>query len=166
MSQQRFLSDRRLRLCKTCRIGFEVAVFADPPVYVCPTCKDKGIRVYDRMSIFAGRRFGKTKFGSIAMVEELCVPGTVAWACAPTNPKLHRYILPAFQQLIPEDWVAGWDGELLDLRLKNGSLLHLQTLDDPDQGRGQGIDVLWIDEIAELTRKHWEVISPSLGDKR
>mgnify|MGYP001610156716 CR=1 FL=1 len=118
------------------------------------------------MSIFAGRRFGKTKFGSIAMVEELCVPGTVAWACAPTNPKLHRYILPAFQQLIPEDWVAGWDGELLDLRLKNGSLLHLQTLDDPDQGRGQGIDVLWIDEIAELTRKHWEVISPSLGDKR
>ena len=164
--QQRFLADRRLRFCRQCRLRFTVEVYATPPVYACPGCQGRGVRVYDRMTIIAGRRFGKTKFGSIAMLEELCIPNTIAWACAPTNPKLHRYILPAFQQIIPEDWVLNWDGELLDLRLTNGSLLHLQTLDEPDQGRGQGIDVLWIDEVAELTLKHWEVISPSLGDRR
>ena len=107
-----------------------------------------------------------SKFGSIAGAEEACIPNTIGWACAPTVPKLHHYVIPAFEQLIPTDWVVSWNKDLLDLRLKNGSLIHFQTLDDPDQGRGQGLDWLWIDEICELTLKHWEVISPSLDDKR
>ena len=57
----------------------------------------------------------------------------------------------------------GWNAEFLDLRLRNGSLIHFQTLEDPDQGRGQGLDWLWIDEICELTKAHWEVIRPSLA---
>lgn len=81
-------------------------------------------------------------------------------------PKLHRYVIPAFQQLIPPDWVTSWSSEFLDLRLKNGSLIHFQTLEHPDQGRGQGLDWLWIDEVAELTQDHWNVISPSLADKQ
>ena len=90
-------------------------------------------------------------------------PNTVGWACAPTNPKLHRYVIPAFQQLIQSDWVESWNREFLDLRLKNGSLIHFQTLEDPDQGRGQGLDWLWIDEVCELTKTHWDVIRPSLA---
>jgi hypothetical protein len=62
--------------------------------------------------------------------------------------------------------VANWSSEFLDLRLKNGSLIHFQTLEDPDQGRGQGLDWLWIDEVCELTETHWNVISPSLADKQ
>lgn len=111
----------------------------------------------------AGRRFGKSKIGSIAGVEESTVPNSVGWACAPTIPKLHRYVIPAFQQLIPEDWVENWNSEFKDLRLKNGSLIHFQTLEDPDQGRGQGLDWLWIDEVCELTKQHWDVIRPSLA---
>lgn len=107
-----------------------------------------------------------SRFGSISGVEEATVPNTIGWACAPTNPKLHRYVIPAFQQLIPNDWVASWNSEFLDLRLKNGSLIHFQTLEHPDQGRGQGLDWLWIDEVCELTKDHWDVISPSLGDKQ
>ncbi len=113
----------------------------------------------------AGRRFGKSRIGSIAGVEEASIPNTIGWACAPTVPKLHRYVIPAFQQLIPPSWVipGGWNAEFLDLRLKNGSLIHFQTLEDPDQGRGQGLDWLWIDEVCELTKSHWEVIRPSLA---
>jgi hypothetical protein len=96
----------------------------------------------------------------------LTIPNSIIWACAPTNPKLHRYIIPAFQQLIPQSWVKTWNSEFLDLRLTNNSLLHFQTLEDPDQGRGQGLDFLWIDEVAELSLKHWDVISPSLADKQ
>lgn len=124
-----------------------------------------GQRRFDRLTIIAGRRFGKSRIGSIAGTEEASIPHTVGWACAPTVPKLHRYVIPAFQQLIPPEWVApgGWNAEFLDLRLKNGSLIHFQTLEDPDQGRGQGLDWLWIDEICELTKAHWEVIRPSLA---
>ena len=131
---------------------------------VCPVCKTAGKRQFDRLTIIAGRRFGKTYSGAIAGAEEATISNTVGWACAPTNPKLYRYVIPAFQRLIPESWVADWRSEPYnDLRLKNGSLIHFQTLEDPDQGRGQGLDWLWIDEVCELTKKHWEVIRPSLA---
>lgn len=134
-----------------------------PPDLVCPTCGTKGKRVWDRLTIIAGRRWGKSKVGSIAAVEEATIPNTIGWCCAPTAPKLHRYVIPALQQLIPKEWVQSWSQEFLDLRLKNGSLIHFQTLEHPDQGRGQGLDWLWVDEVCELSRAHWDVIRPSLA---
>jgi hypothetical protein len=159
--QAAFLEARRRRYCETCKKDFHT-----PPDFVCPICQSKGKRSYDRLTIIAGRRWGKSRIGSIAGVEEACIPNTIGWATAPTNPKLHRYVIPAFQQLIPQDWVADYNTEFSDLRLKNGSLIHFQTLEDPDQGRGQGLDWLWIDEVCELTDMHWQVISPSLTDRR
>lgn len=157
--QNAFLNARRSRICPKCRDEY----YLIPPALNCPKCDIPGIRSFDRLSIIAGRRWGKSRIGSIAAVEEATIPGTIGWAAAPTNPKLHRYVIPAFQQLIPESWVQSWSTEYLDLRLKNGSLIHFQTLEDPDQGRGQGLDWLWIDEICELSRKHWDVIRPSLA---
>lgn len=156
--QEAFLNAKRSRACVKCATQFYT-----PPHPICPKCGGVGVRLFDKLSIIAGRRFGKSKIGSIAGVEEATIPNTIGWACAPTNPKLHRYVIPAFQQLIPPEWVESWSSEFLDLRLKNGSLIHFQTLEDPDQGRGQGLDWLWIDEVCELTLKHWEVIRPSLA---
>lgn len=151
---------RRSRYCPSCK-----ATYRAVPANTCPTCQQVGTRLYDRLTIIAGRRWGKSRIGSIAGTEEACIPNTIGWACAPTNQKLHRYVIPAFQELIPENWVrpGGWNTEFNDLRLKNGSLIHFQTLEDPDQGRGQGLDWLWIDEVCELTQAHWEVIRPSLA---
>src|SRR6267142_2431475 len=122
--QDAFLKARRERICPKCREDFIVAA-QDPN---CPTCAIKGERKFDHLTIIAGRRFGKSRIGSIAGVEEACIPNTIGWACAPTNPKLHRYVIPAFQQLIPESWVQEWKQEHGDLWLKNGSLIHFQTL--------------------------------------
>lgn len=94
------------------------------------------------------------------------IPNTIGWCCAPTAPKLERYVLPAIEQLIPPSWVESWNKEFGDLRLKNGSLIHFQTLEHPDQGRGQGLDWLWMDEASELTDEHWQVIRPSLTERR
>jgi len=159
--QQEFLGARRLRWCNPCKSPYN-----SPPNAFCPNCGLKGIRQFDKLTIIAGRRWGKSRIGSIAGTEEATIPNTIGWACAPTNPKLHRYVIPAFQQLIPPEWVKEWSSEFNDLRLKNGSLIHFQTLEDPDQGRGQGLDWLWIDEVCELTKAHWDVIRPSLGDKQ
>ena len=161
--QAAFLEARRLRFCRKCKKEFKVL---PPEILVCPTCGEKGSRAFDHLAIIAGRRWGKSRIGSIAGTEEATIPNTIGWACAPTIPKLHRYVIPAFQQLIDPEWVDDWNVEFKDLRLKNGSLIHFQTLEDPDQGRGQGLDWLWIDEICELTKRHWEVISPSLSDRR
>lgn len=156
--QMEFLNARRNRICPKCKQKYQAN---ETPV--CPACDLKGIREWDRLLIIAGRRFGKSRIGSIAGTEEATIPNSIGWACAPTNPKLHRYVIPAFQELIPDSWVSSWNSEHLDLRLKNGSLIHFQTLDDPDQGRGQGLDWLWIDEVSELSKVHWEVIRPSLA---
>jgi hypothetical protein len=156
--QQAFMQARRERWCFTCK-----KLYSCPPDLVCPKCSTAGTRRFDRLTIIAGRRWGKSMIGSIAAADEATIPNTIVWCCAPTNPKLHRYVLPAMQKLIPADWVTNWNSEYLDLRLKNGSLIHFQTLEDPDQGRGQGLDALWIDEVCELTKAHWEVIRPSLA---
>ena len=153
-----FLEAIGQRWCSSC-----VADYNTQKSPTCPTCSKKGTREFNFLTIIAGRRWGKSRIGSIAGVQEAGIPNSIGWACAPTNPKLHRYVIPAFQQLIPQEWVESWSSEFNDLRLKNGSLIHFQTLEDPDQGRGQGLDWLWIDEICELTKKHWEVIRPSLA---
>lgn len=160
--QLAFLEAHKLRKCKQCKREWSISV----EVQVCPTCHIKGYRMFDHLTMIAGRRFGKSRFGSIAGAEEAGLPNTIGWACAPTNDKLHRYVIPAFEKLIPKALVKEWSAEHKDLILKNGSMIHFQTLEDPDQGRGQGLDWLWIDEVCELTLKHWEVISPSLGEKQ
>lgn len=153
--------DKRQRICEDCEIEYDC-----PPHLVCPQCQKKGVRKFHRFALISGRRGGKTKAGSIAVFEELMVPNTIIWACAPTNPKLHRYVIPAFQEIIPDNIVKSWNSEFSDLRLKNGSLLHFQTLEDPDQGRGQGLDGVWIDEASELTAEHWHTLRPSLTERR
>lgn len=162
--QDAFWRARRKRICHTCGFQFEQDVNA--PTNNCPKCGKRATREYHRLTLIAGRRGGKTRAASIAAVEEAMAPNSIVWCCAPTVPKLNRYVLPALQQIIPEAWVSSWNTEFGDLRLKNGSLIHLQTLEHPDQGRGQGIDCAWIDECSELTEDHWDVLRPSLTERK
>ena len=162
VDQQHFINDRRKRVCSACSVEFS----ATPTSPTCPSCGDNGKRVYDRLAIISGRQWGKSRIGSIAGLEEAAFPGTIGWACAPSNPMLHRYVIPAFQRIIPPEWVEDYNAEYKDLRLKNGSLIHFQTLDDPDAARGQTLDWLWIDEVCLLTELHWDTLRPSLaGDQ-
>lgn len=171
--QDAFWTAHRARLCedtkdkdgKVIKVGCHIE-YDSPPHAVCPQCGVKGVRKFHRMLLLAGRRGGKTKAASIAAVEEASIPNTIGWCCAPTNPKLHRYVIPAIQELIPDSWVESWSSEFGDLRLKNGSLIHFQTLEDPDQGRGQGLDWVWVDEVCELSIDHWLVLRPSLTERR
>lgn len=159
--QDAFWKAQKSRICRNCKIEFEAETSNE-----CPQCKQKGVRKFHRLSLISGRRGGKTRAASIAAVQEAMIPNTIGWCCAPTFPKLHRYVIPAMEQLVPAEWVASWNVEFGDLRLKNGSLIHFQTLEHPDQGRGQGLDWLWMDEASELTEEHWHVIRPSLTERR
>ena len=158
--QAMFLTGRRIRVCRGCGKQYFVANPAEP---ACVHCGGKGRRKFNFMSIFAGRRFGKSCLGAMSCYDEASVPNTLGWACAPTIKALNRYTIPAFQELIEPEAVQSYNSQFGDLWLKNGSLIHFQTLDNPDDGRGPGLDWCWIDEVCLLTELHWDTLSPALA---
>jgi hypothetical protein len=120
-----------------------------------------GRRRFNRFALFAGRRGGKTRIGAIAAVREM-KPGTLGWACAPSYPELQDYVLPALLSIIPKDWIADWSQSRLELTLVNGARCAFRSLDDPNRGRGPGLDWCWIDEARKVQELAWDVIAPAV----
>ncbi len=161
--QEAFMAARRLRVCAKGHT-WDAGRGA-----LCPTCQRDGTRAYGSLLLIAGRRGGKTRIGAVSVIEEAAAPNILAWACAPTYPKLEDYVLPAFFKQIPKAWLdhpdTDWAETGLTLTLPNRSQVQFRSLEDEDRGRGPGLDFLWIDEVCELTLKHHETISPALADK-
>jgi phage terminase large subunit len=122
------------------------------------------------LSLIAGRRGGKTKIGALAAVEQMMtIPGSLGWACAPTYPKLHDYVMPAIREWIPPQWFkSGYAKESIEHKeIRIGtSLVQFRSLDDPDAGRGPGLDWCWIDEVCEVAELAWDTLRPALTEKR
>ena len=52
------------------------------------------------------------------------------------------------------------------IEFPDGTMVEFRTADDPDNLRGPGIDLLWLEEAAMLsTDEPWNVIRPALSDK-
>jgi phage terminase large subunit len=170
--QQGFLAAHRLRMCLQCK---KVGSTGDDGLFVCPTCQRQygrwtkqhgAVRVYHRFGLFAGRRGGKSFVGALAAREEMLVPGTRGWVCAPTNEWLYDATMPTMLGLIPPEWVADWSEEHLTLTLTNGSVVQFRSLHEPERGRGQGLDWGWFDETSLISEKAWDVFRPSLTENR
>lgn len=123
-----------------------------------------GSRMFRRFGLFSGRRGGKTRIGGISAVEEATIPNTHGWACAPTYPELHDYVLPAVLGIIPRGWIHDWSAAHHELTLKNKSKISFRSLDDPERGRGPGLHWLWIDEGRKTQEMAWKVLRPTLSD--
>lgn len=158
------MAARRLRVCP---IGHEWSYLDHADL--CPVCVNKGGRAFSKFLLRAGRRGGKTRIGALSMIEELAPANLLWWACAPTYPKLNDYVLPAFFKQMPAAWLehpaTDWSESELTLTLPHKTMVQFRSLEDPDRGRGPGLNGLWIDEICELTEKHWDTISPALADQ-
>lgn len=164
--QHDFHAARRLRFCAHCKkIG-------TPKIGTlqCPNCQDTHLtnatfpRCYSSLHLRAGRRGGKSAAGAYAVLEELMVPNTNWWICAPTFPMLNDAAQKAFVQRLPPEWVARWSAENREIQLTNGSSVCFRSLDDPERARGQGLHGVWIDEAAFATQRAYDVLSPSLTD--
>jgi hypothetical protein len=176
--QESFLKSILLRRCEFCieidpGTG-EPAGFLFPVDFArkefaqhCPRCDRKGLRVYQNLLIRAGRRFGKTRIGTLATILESQIPNTNHWICAPTYPLLDEFAIPTFFKQLPQRLVdeGYWKESDRHLWLPNGSEIKFVSLDDPERGRGSGLDTLCLDEAALLVKKAWEVASPALTDK-
>ena len=136
-----------------------------------PSCKPSGSaprpgkRAYRILSLFAGRRGGKTKIGAVGAVEEM-QPNTLGWACAPSYPELHDYVIPAVMELIPRHWIQNTSDSRLELTLKNGARVAFRSLDDPNRARGPGLDWAWIDETRKVSKLAYTTMLPALLDRK
>ena len=70
----------------------------------CPGCGKKGIRGFRFFYLRAGRRGGKTRVGALSAIEEITIPDSKGWICAPSYPELHDYVMPAFFDQLPTAW--------------------------------------------------------------
>lgn len=128
------------------------------------TAKDRP--AYTRLSLFSGRRGGKTRVGGLGATELVQrLAGSTGLVCAPTYPALHDFVMPAFFQCFPEDWIADWSQEFFTLRAINGATVSFRSLDNVQRGRGFGLDWCWIDEAREVSPMAWDTLVPSLADK-
>lgn len=164
--QVAFMDARRLRACVN---GHQWSVINARGN--CPTCDAAPFRPYRNFLLRAGRRGGKTRIGSLAVVEELSIKdGAIWWASAPTYRDLEDFVVPAVFKQIPQQWIddkrTQWLESEYTLVLPNRSMLQFRSLEDADTARGPGLDGWWIDEICKLTRHHLEVGRPMLLDRK
>ena len=161
-----FHESRRLRKCTHC--GNIVAQQFGS--LLCSACgedhkgNDTFLRLFKSLHLRAGRRSAKTHGGAHGVREELAIPNQRWWACAPTFKVLHDSTEPTLLRLIPPSWVKDWSQEHHELLFWNGSLLQFRSLDDPERGRGPGLNGVWLDEAAFISRKGWDNLSPALSE--
>jgi phage terminase large subunit-like protein len=59
-----------------------------------------------------------------------------------------------------------WNKSENVIEFPDGTMVEFRTTDDPDNLRGPGLDILWIEEAAMLqSEEPWNVIRPALSDK-
>jgi len=125
-----------------------------------------GLPSFNRLVLLAGRRGGKSRIGAIAVSLFAAKPNQVIWACAPSFPKLHDYVLPALREALPPEWIVKWSEKHQEFTLHNGTVVQCRSLDEPERGRGPGLDALWLDEARDVPERAWQTLVPALVDKK
>jgi hypothetical protein len=112
----------------------------------------------------AGRRFGKTRLGVLECLEA-AAKGKRAWWVAPSY-KMANVGWRPLRKL-----AAQIPGALVNLTEKNvtlpgGGEVSVRTADNPDSLRGEGLDLVVMDECAFIKPEAWsEALRPALSDK-
>lgn len=124
-----------------------------------------GRNAFHRLSLFAGRRGGKTKIGAVGVGHKVRQPKSIGWVCAPTYPDLHDFVIPEVLRVIPNSWIGNWSEQHYELELRNYAKVQFRSLEDPDKARGPGLDWAWIDETRKVAQLAWNTMLPALTDK-
>ncbi len=114
--------------------------------------------------VAAGRRFGKTRLGAIRCLE-VALTGGRAWWVAPIykNAKIGwRHILKAARQ-VPNTKIMLAD---MEIEFPTGGVITVRSADSPIGLRGEGLDLVVLDEAARIAEDKWtEDLRPSLTDR-
>ncbi len=118
--------------------------------------------------LVTGRRFGKTTLA----IRELCyvarIPGRVCWYVAPSYRQAKQIAWVKIKEILNNlRWIKRINEAELTIFLKNGSRICLRGADNPDSLRGVGIDLLVMDECADISETAWTAtLRPTLSDTK
>jgi predicted phage terminase large subunit-like protein len=117
--------------------------------------------------VSAGRRFGKTRLG-IALGTAACLKGGRVWWVAPTFQitAIAWRQFKALAQQIPDTDVK--EGDKM-LTLFTGGWVQMKTADNPTALRGEGLDLVMVDEAAHIMNwdEVWnQALRPALTDRQ
>lgn len=112
-----------------------------------------------------GRRWGKTRFGVMECLDTASKGGR-AWWVAPT----YKMAMVGWRPLrrlatkIPGTEIYKSDKQIL---LPGGGEVSVRSSDNPDSLRGEGLDLVVLDECAFMAEESWtESLRPALSDRK
>lgn len=119
--------------------------------------------------VACGRRWGKTEMSAHEAVRYLGEPDTLVWWVAPTY-DIADIGFNVVEDAVPRplvDDVKRSKPKAIDL--KNGSRISFRSADREDSLRGEGLDLLILDEAAMIPERAWSnelrpTLSDTLGD--
>ena len=117
--------------------------------------------------VFGPRRFGKTSLAGIKVIKKCRTPNPLGlvWWVAPTYKQCQR----PFRQLLNAFWKSGlllsYSKAEMTIILVTGWRIEFRTANQPDNLRGEGVDLLVIDEMGQIAEEVWnECLRPTLAD--
>ncbi len=119
--------------------------------------------------VVAGRRFGKTLLAAVECMVELIPPDKVVLVCAPVYAQakiIYQEVLWRLRRYLMR-WVLRVNEADLTIQLRNGSVLHCRSADNPTSILGLGADFLVMDEASRISEEVWtQALRPTLTDRK
>lgn len=115
--------------------------------------------------VTAGRRFGKTRLGSLMCIT-VALHGGRAWWVAPSYPVASVGWRLIRQLAIQLDGVEVRHVDRL-VTMPGGGTVQVRSADNPDSLRGEGLNLVVLDECAFTKEAAWaEALRPALSDRQ
>ena len=136
---------------------------------VLPSLHDSQQQVWDTKARFrvlaCGRRWGKTRLGSLMCVAT-ALQGGRAWWVAPSYPMSAVGWRGIKQLSVQLSEVEVRHVERL-ITMPSGGTVQVRSADNPDSLRGEGLDFVALDECAFVKEAAWnEALRPALSDRQ
>ena len=117
-------------------------------------------------ALVAGRRFGKSYLANFELLRAARKRGQRAMYLAPTHAQAKRICWVALKDLTRPFWASRPSETDLRIEIKDGGSIVVRGADAYDSLRGEGFDLVVLDEYATMAPEVWtEVVRPSLADR-
>jgi hypothetical protein len=117
--------------------------------------------------ICAGRRSGKSVLARLSLLKWAVTNVGYYYLVSPTRIQAKSIHWEEMRKEIPKEWIVKTNETELSFTLRNGSVISLQSAENPDSLRGVKLRGLVIDECASMRNWNWlwgEVLRPTLTD--
>ncbi len=117
--------------------------------------------------LVAGRRFGKTHLALLEIARMANRPNRLIWYIGPNDRQSKRIVWDRLKTITRPTWAKRPNETQMRIDLKSGSTIVVNGAFNPDALRGNGLDLIVLDEYASMKPEAWaEVLRPALSDRQ